>query len=246
MKREYIKLMRPYSTRLVVKGQFDKRGNVLVFVRCVREKDGIIVIRRDYGKYDRDINVWVEDIREEMVCVDELCGCTKIPFRTVDGMNLFFVREFNCVMFERMKLNDAGDSVYDCTDVRRVIADGFTDGDWAYHFHFEDSGEIYHVDEFASKINPHGNRVRPIYPKAYTKEDIIAIADERGGRGGYIDVESVFQDRDGEGMADYLTFIGFTVTKNINVDNEYDGFHGAAYTADGIRVCTTGAVSRWK
>ena len=54
MKREHIKLMRPFSTLLIVKGQVEKRGNVLVFVRCVREKDGII-IRKDYGKYNRDI-----------------------------------------------------------------------------------------------------------------------------------------------------------------------------------------------
>jgi len=235
MKREYIKLMRPYLTRLIEKGQSDKHGKALVFVRCVSEKDGIIAVRKDYG---------IMGTREVMICVDELYGCTKIPFRTADGKNLFFVREFNCVYFERMKLNDAGDSIYDCTDVRRVIADDCTDGNWAYHFHFEDNGEVYHVDEFAGKVNPQGNRVKPIFPKAYTKEDIIAIADERDGQGGHIDVESAYQDNDGAGMADYLTFIGFTVTRYGNC--EYEGVHGAVYTAEGVKVSTIGKVERYQ
>lgn len=93
---------------------------------------------------------------EEEQKIADVIPQNKIPFITPDYKTLFTVTELDFVEF---------DTVDGETELRRVIADDCeTNGFNACHFHFE-NGSVYHICEFAGKVNPNGDRVRPVNNK---------------------------------------------------------------------------------
>ena len=103
-----------------------------------------------------DVEKWKAErlTYEEEQNIADVIPQNRIPFITPDYKKLFTVTELDIVEF----VTSDGE-----TEQRRVIADDCeTDGFNACHFHFEGYSHCWHVCEFASKVNPSGDKVRPI------------------------------------------------------------------------------------
>jgi len=154
MDRTLIKLMRPYITRLVRKDVSTRyHSDIMRYLRPDTDNDGYIIVESDKGFFDDERYIWVKDFREERIAAEDVEPCIKVRFITPEYKTIFEVTDFGFVKF---------DTYDNRTVVKRVIADDCGSDDLsACHFHFE--GDFcWHICEFAERVNPNGNRVRPV------------------------------------------------------------------------------------
>ena len=147
MKKELVKYLRPFSSKLVRGYDSRNRTNIVVFVRA-DENDDYIVGKVDKGGYDEKAGCWISKLEEEKISVSEVFPCDKIRFITPRYEALFEVNNLDMVLLDGQPV--------------RVIA---VDGGDIYHFRFDlpgVMGSVWHICEFAEKQNEHGNRVKQI------------------------------------------------------------------------------------